>query len=90
MPASPLQRRSQRPPIVRLGVYALIAGAGVLLGPVEADAQMHGHGMRAGMHGHGAGGHDEVNMPGLRGLNASEAESAELAVLFRRDMRKSW
>jgi hypothetical protein len=44
---------------------------------------MHGHGMRAGMHGHGAGGHDEVNMPGLRGLNASEAESAELAVLFR-------
>ena len=40
----------------------------------------HGHG-----HGHGADGtgHDEVNMPGLRGQNATPEESAELAVLFR-------
>jgi hypothetical protein len=46
---------------------------------------MHGHGMTAGMHGHGADGtgHDEVTMPGLRGLNASPAESDELAIMFR-------
>ncbi|MCH5377190.1 MAG: hypothetical protein JJ992_24775 [Planctomycetes bacterium] len=46
---------------------------------------MHGHGMGAGMHGHGADGtgHDEATMPGLRGLNASDAESAELAIMFR-------
>ena len=37
------------------------------------------------MHGHGSDGtgHDEVNMPGLQGLNASEAESAELSLMFR-------
>ncbi|HBZ43484.1 MAG TPA: hypothetical protein DEO85_05355 [Maritimibacter sp.] len=38
------------------------------------------------MHMHGAGGmmaHDEVTMPGLRGLNASPQESKELAVMFR-------
>jgi hypothetical protein len=42
---------------------------------------MHGH----GMHGHGADGtgHDEVTMPGLRGLNATPEESAELALMFR-------
>ncbi|MGC1495771.1 MAG: hypothetical protein WA790_08180 [Sulfitobacter sp.] len=36
-------------------------------------------------HMHGADGtcHDEVNMPGLRGKNASAAESEEIAVLFR-------
>lgn len=37
------------------------------------------------MHGHGADGrgHDEITMPGLRGLNVTEAESAEMAQLFR-------
>ena len=37
------------------------------------------------MLGHGAHGtgHDEVNMPGLRGQNATSQESAELGVLFR-------
>jgi len=35
-------------------------------------------------HGHGAGHvHDEVNMPGLRGDNATPMESAEIGVLFR-------
>lgn len=43
------------------------------------------HGMMAGMHGHGADGtgHDEVNMPGLRGENATAQESEELAIMFR-------
>ena len=55
--------------------FALAAGA--------ASSQMGGmHGM---IHGHGADGtgHDEVTMPGLRGLDATEEESAELEVMFR-------
>ncbi|NNE78873.1 MAG: hypothetical protein HKN18_01250 [Silicimonas sp.] len=41
--------------------------------------------MGNGMHRHGADGtgHDVFTMPGLRGLNASEEESAELALMFR-------
>ncbi len=56
-------------------------------------AQISGHGMQhhgsggvgRGMHGHGAdgNGHDMVNMPGLRGLDATPEESAELAEMFR-------
>ena len=47
-----------------------------------AQAQMVGH---TGGHMHGAGGigHDEVNMPGLRGLNATPEESAEIGGMFR-------
>ena len=47
-----------------------------------ALAQGHGH----GPHRHGAGGmmmHDEMTMPGLRGLDATPEESAEMAVMFR-------
>lgn len=51
-----------------------------------------GYGMMSAMHGHGQGhghgadgtGHDEVNMPGLRGENATAQESEEIAILFRR------
>ena len=41
--------------------------------------------MSGGGHMHGADGtgHDEINMPGLRGENATPEESAELAVMFR-------
>jgi len=35
------------------------------------------------MHGADGSGHDEVNMPGLRGKNATPEESAELAIMFR-------
>jgi hypothetical protein len=54
---------------------------------VSAQSMEHGigrHGI-SGMHGHGADGtgHDEINMPGLRGLDATPQESAELAVMFR-------
>lgn len=35
------------------------------------------------MHGADGTGHDEVTMPGLRGLDATAEESAELMVLFR-------
>jgi len=56
-----------------------------MIGQGDAQAQMSGGGMKHGMHGHGSDGtgHDEINMPGLRGLNATPAESSELAVMFR-------
>ena len=66
-----------------LALVAVLAGAAFTLrGP--ALAQMMGH-MHGGQHGHGMDGtgHDEVNMPGLQGENATHEESAELAVMFR-------
>ena len=56
-----------------------------LLGNGSVLAQMSGSQKEHGMLGHGAHGtgHDEVNMPGLRGQNATSQESAELGVLFR-------
>lgn len=66
-----------------LVLVAVLAGAAFILrGP--AMAQMMGH-MHGGQHGHGMDGtgHDEVNMPGLQGENATLEESAELAVMFR-------
>ena len=46
---------------------------------------MLSHHMSGSDHMHGADGtgHDEINMPGLRGANATPEESAELAVMFR-------
>ncbi|PRY88230.1 hypothetical protein [Donghicola tyrosinivorans] len=66
---------------LRAGRFAALLGLGLIAGS-GAIAQMHGNG-----HGHGMmhgqdGQHDETNMPGLRGENATEAESAELAVMF--------
>lgn len=69
-------------PIRLRGMTALIVLAACLSVPASAQTAGHGHG--AGMH-HGADGtgHDVVNMPGLRGLDATPEESAELAVMFR-------
>lgn len=68
-------------------VLACLAMGSALLASAQdrAWAQMTGHGMNHGMHMHGADGtgHDEVTMPGLRGLDATPEESAELAVMFR-------
>lgn len=63
-----------------LAVVALFAA----LLPDVAPAQMAGHGHGMGHH-HGADGtgHDEVTMPGLRGLDALPEESADMATLFR-------
>jgi hypothetical protein len=69
----------------------LIVGAVVLAGALGAGAMylamsphngMAHHGGKAGHHGTGMQ-HDEENMPGLRGDNATAEESAELALLFR-------
>ncbi len=51
-----------------------------------ALAQNHGAGHHGSMgHHHGADGtgHDEVNMPGLRGENVTEGETADLSIMFR-------
>lgn len=68
---------------------AVLAAAGLGAGATYAwfmPGYQHGmmSGMHGGMHGHGGGmQHDEVNMPGLKGENATEQESEELAVMFR-------
>jgi len=63
----------------------LIAGTVVLAGAVGAAvmyvAMSNDHGMM-GHHGGTMMQHDETNMPGLRGENASAQESADLAVMF--------
>lgn len=57
------------------------AGALALLLAAPAGAQ-HAHG-HAQLHGPDGTGHDEVTMPGLRGLDASAEESFEMEVMFR-------
>ena len=70
-------------------VTRLFMVAFVMAAPMTSLAQQgQGHGMAGGgMHGHGHGadgqGHDEVNMPGLRGRDATAEETAELALMFR-------
>jgi hypothetical protein len=63
-------------PCLTLALFSALS----LISP--AQAQMAGH---TGGHMHGAGGmgHNEATMPGLRGLNASPEESAEIAGMFR-------
>lgn len=67
-----------------IGLIAITLVGGGLIASVAAHAQMSVHGF-GGSHMHGADGtgHDEVNMPGLRGANATSEESAELALMFR-------
>lgn len=56
----------------------LALAAGPLAAQTMGGAMPGGH-----MHGADGTGHDEVNMPGLRGRDASPEESGELAVMFR-------
>lgn len=68
----------------RLSRAAIIAAFAALAVTGAAPALAQGTG--GGMHAHGAGGmmmHDEATMPGLRGLDATPQESAELMVMFR-------
>jgi hypothetical protein len=67
-----------------LGAALVLGGATLAYFRGPELAQMLGHhGAGGQMHGMGGGGHDEANMPGLRGENATPEESAELAVMFR-------
>jgi hypothetical protein len=69
---------------IGLLVLVVLAAAGVLFFKGNPFYMMSHH-MSGGTQTHGANGtrHDEVNMPGLRGANATPDESAELAVMFR-------
>lgn len=71
---------SARAPLLQPACLAL-AVAISLTCPAGALAQMGQHGMAH--HGADGTGHDEVTMPGLRGLDATPRESAELAEMFR-------
>ncbi len=70
-------------PIIGLVAGLLLAGVGIWYFRGSDMVALMGH--APGMHGHGQGeaGHDEVNMPGLKGANATPEESAELAIMFR-------
>jgi hypothetical protein len=66
----------------------LVAGIAVLstlaFGALIAEAQMMtGHDRLHGQHGAHGMGHDEYTMPGLRGANTTDAETAEMQILFR-------
>ena len=61
-----------------------IVSSVLALGVASAGAWTFAQNMHSGGHRNGAGHvHDEVNMPGLRGENATAKESAEIALLFR-------
>ena len=62
-----------------MSATALVA----ILVAIPAFAQMK-HGGRGHMHGSDGTGHDMANMPGLQGENATDEESAELALMFRK------
>lgn len=62
---------------IGLGILALA----VLVGTAGAQ-MMHGHN-QGHMHGADGTGHDEVNMPGLRGVDATAEESDELRQMFQ-------
>ncbi len=68
-------------------VIALLAGGVYLFDRDGSFAQMmhhgQGHHYMGKHHGADGGGHDMVNMPGLRGLDATQRESEELAIMFR-------
>lgn len=71
-------------PAAMLAAIVLALGVGSSLAQQMQGGHM-GAGHMPGGHMHGADGtgHDEVTMPGLRGLDASPEESAELAFMFR-------
>jgi len=67
--------------LLGLLVIGVLAGAGYAYNNRGSFMLMAGH----NMHDHGADGtgHDEINMPGLQGEDATAEESNELAVMFR-------
>jgi hypothetical protein len=63
--------------LIGITLVAAIGGVGTYV------ASSHHGGQSGHMHGADGAGHDEVNMPGLIGENASPEESEDIAVLFR-------
>lgn len=64
--------------VAALGLVLALVGGTAAMAQMQGQGSGHGH-----MHGADGTGHDMVNMPGLRGENATPKESAELAILFR-------
>lgn len=66
-------------------LYAGLAALGLTtMGAFVVQAQMMtGHDRLHAQHGGHGMGHDEYTMPGLRGANTTEAETAEMQTLFR-------
>ena len=56
---------------------------GCTFGAAQADEQSDHQTMHQQHHGADGTGHDEMTMPGLRGVDATPEESAEIGVLFR-------
>lgn len=67
--------------LAALGLGALVWSSGAVAQMMQGHGGGHGMGM---MHGRDGTGHDEVTMPGLRGLDATPEESAEMAEMFRK------
>lgn len=67
--------------VAAVGLAGALGAGGMYLAMSSHNGMAHHSGM-AGHHGAGMQ-HDEANMPGLRGENATAEESAELALLFR-------
>jgi hypothetical protein len=70
--------------VIALTVVLAVAVGGLALWRTNTFYFLSHH-MSGGGHMHGTDGtgHDEVNMPGLKGRNATPEESNELAVMFR-------
>jgi hypothetical protein len=69
--------------IAVLVLLGLVGSGALLYTRGSAVMQIIGHSGGMHMHSQDGSGHDEVNMPGLKGENATPEESAELAVMFR-------
>lgn len=69
--------------IAALVILVVTGGGALLYYRDQVLMQIMGHKTGMHMHGQDGAGHDEVNMPGLKGVNATPEESAELAVMFR-------
>lgn len=69
--------------LIGVGLVVVLA-SGAVFAQMSGSGPMHGQ-MHDRMHGHGADGkgHDEANMPGLRGVNTTPEETAEMAAMFR-------
>lgn len=81
---SPLMKFGKARLVIALTVVLAVAVGGLALWRTNTFYVLSHH-MAGGGHMHGADGtgHDEVNMPGLQGRNATQEESNELAVMFR-------
>lgn len=70
----------RRAVIATVALAALVTAGAFALGSSGHNPMAHHMGGHEGMH---AGQHDEVNMPGLRGKNVTEQETAEMVTMFR-------